>query len=83
MIYKYRSEYFQQFISTPGLIRYVGDTDVVEIKASYKVSDEISIKLEGINLFDEPKRQFIPTTSSQSELNTYGPRFFMGLRYKL
>ena len=82
-IYKYRSEYFQQFISSPGLIRYVGDTEVVEIKASYKLGDGLSFKVEGINLFDEPKKQYIPVIGNLSELNSYGPRFFMGLRYRL
>ena len=37
---------------------------------------------EGINLLDEPKKQYIPTRSSLAELNSYGPRFFLGLRYK-
>ena len=83
LIYKYRSSYFQQFISTPGIIRYVGDTDVVEVKASYRIKDQLTLRLEGINLFDEPKRQFIPTLASRSELNSYGPRFFAGLRYRL
>ena len=83
LIYKYRSEYFQQFISTPGFIRYVGDTEVFEIKASYKLTDDVSFKVEGINIFDEPKKQYIPTTGNLSELNTYGPRFFAGLRYRL
>lgn len=83
LIYKFRSEYFQQFISTPGLIRYVGDTEVVELKASYKLSDDFTIKIEGINLFDEPRKQYIPVTGNLSELNSYGPRYFMGVRYRI
>ncbi|MCG8462440.1 MAG: TonB-dependent receptor, partial [Holophagales bacterium] len=83
LIYKYRSEYFQQFISSPGLIRYVGDTEVFELKASYRISDSVSLKVEGINLFDEPKKQYIPIPGNLSELNTYGPRFFMGVRYRM
>ncbi|MEM9593091.1 MAG: TonB-dependent receptor [Acidobacteriota bacterium] len=82
-IYKFRSEYFQQFISSPGLIRYVGDTEVVEVKASYKLKDQLTLKVEGINLFDEPKKQYIPTNGNLSELNSYGPRYFVGLRYRL
>lgn len=82
LIYKYRSEYFQQFISSPGIIRYVGDTEVFEVKASYRLSDGVQIKVEAINLLDEPKKQFIPLRGNLSELNTYGPRFFMGVRYK-
>ncbi|MEM6793881.1 MAG: TonB-dependent receptor [Acidobacteriota bacterium] len=82
-IYKYRSEYFQQFISTPGLIRFVDDTEVVEVKASYKLRKQLTLKVEGINLFDEPRKQFIPVSGNLSELNSYGPRYFVGLRYRL
>ena len=81
-IYKFRSDYFQQFISTPGLIRYIDDTEVFEFKASYKIKEQLTLKVEGINLFDEPRRQFIPVEGNLSELNTYGPRFFVGLRYR-
>ena len=81
-IYKYRSSYFQQFVSTPGIVRYVGNTNVFEARASYKVTDNITVRLEGINLFDEPKRQYIPTQDNLSELNSYGPRYFASVRFK-
>ena len=82
LIYKYRSSYFQQFIGTPGLIRYVGDTEVVELKASYRIRADLTIHIDGINLLDEPKKQYIPITGNLAELNSYGPRFFVGLRYR-
>jgi len=82
LIYKYRSEYFQQFISTPGLIRYIGDTEVFEARATYQLTDNISFRIEGINLFDEPRNQFIPVPGNLSELNSYGPRYFAGVRVK-
>lgn len=80
VIYKYRSEYFQQFISTPGIIRYVGDNDVVEARATWYITNNVRVSLEALNIFDEPKTQYIPTTSSISELNSYGPRYFLGIR---
>ena len=57
--YKYRSEYFQQFISTPGNLRYIGDTEVFEARLSYRVDEHLKLSLEAINLFDEPRRQYI------------------------
>ena len=83
LIYKNRTEYFQQFISSPGLIRYVGDNEVFEVRATYKVSDNISFRFEAINLFDEPKTQFIPIRGYLTELNSYGPRMFLGFKVKM
>ena len=83
VIYKHRSRYFQQFISSPGLIRYIGDTGVVEARATYKLNDRVSFRVEGINLFDEPRKQYIPVPDNLSELNSYGPRLFVGVRVKL
>lgn len=82
VIYKYRSSYFQQFIGAPGLIRYVGDTEVVELKTSYRIRRGLTVHVDGINLFDEPKKQYVPVTGNLAELNAYGPRFFVGLRYR-
>ena len=82
VIYKYRSKYFQQFVSSPGIIRYIGDTGVVEARATYEIRRNLTVRLEVLNLFDEPRRNFIPTPNSLSELNSYGPRVFLGVRAK-
>ncbi len=79
-IYKSRSEYFQQFISSPGIIRYVDDNSTVEARLTWRINSHLSMKLEGINLLDEPKVQRIPTISSLSELNDYSPMYFLSLR---
>jgi TonB-dependent receptor len=83
LIYKYRSEYFQQYLSTPGNLRYVGDTGVYEARISYKINKNLKVSVEAINLFDEPKRQFIPSRENFGEINVYGPRIFAGIQYKL
>ena len=83
LIYKNRTEYFQQFISSPGLIRYVGDNEVLEARATYKVSNNVSFRIEAINLLDEPKTQFIPVRGYLTELNSYGPRVFLGFKIKM
>ncbi|XOV80729.1 MAG: TonB-dependent receptor [Aestuariibacter sp.] len=79
--YKYRSEYFQQFISTPGNLRYIGDTEVFEVKSSYRLNKHLKFSLAAINIFDEPRRQYNPTMDNFAEINVYGPRVFAGVQY--
>lgn len=79
LIYKYRSDYFQPYTSNGNRLRYVGDVDVWEARASYKVSDNIKLKLEAINLFDEPKEQYFFADDNLGEVNVYGPRIFFGI----
>ncbi len=81
-IYKSRSEYFQQFISTPGNIRYIADNEVIEARVTYEIYDGITLRLEAINLFDEPRIQYNPTPGNLAEVNSYGPRIFAGIRAK-
>lgn len=83
LIYKYRSEYFQQYVSTPGNLRYVADKGVYEARVSYKVNKNLKVSIEAINLFNETKRQFIPSRENFGEINVYGPRFYAGFQYKL
>lgn len=82
VINKQRSDYFQQFISSPGTIRLIDDANVWEIKARYKVRKNLTLKVEGINIFDEPKTQFNPTSDHLAEINSYGPRYYVGVTYK-
>ena len=83
LIYKTRSEYFQQFISTPDRIRLVDDNDVWELRMSYRLNDKVKFTAEGINLFDEPRKDFRYVSGNQSALNSYGPRLFFGVTVKL
>ena len=82
LIRKSRSQYFQQFISTPGIIRYIGDNEVLEARITYEVFDDITVRAEWINLLDEPRIQYNPTPNNLAEVNSYGPRFFIGVRAK-
>jgi len=81
-LYKYRSEYFQPFTSNGTRIRYVGDVDVFEARASYRVNDSIKLSVEAINLFDEPKKQYKWVPDDLYEVNYYGPRVFFGIQGK-
>ena len=79
-VYKYRSSYFQQFISTPGNLRYIDDRGIFEARASYQVSDSVRVSVEALNIFDEPKVQYNPTADNFAEVNVYGPRIYFGVR---
>ncbi|WP_233998717.1 TonB-dependent receptor [Microbulbifer pacificus] len=80
LIYKYRSEYFQPYTSNGTRLRYVGDVGVWEAKASYRITDNVQVSLEAINLFDAPKEQYFFTRDNLGEVNSYGPRVFLGLK---
>lgn len=81
-VYKYRSNYFQQFVDTPGRIRYTDDVGVFEARISYKVTDSIRLSLEGINLFNEPRTDFRGAPDDLGQVLVYGPRYFAGVRVK-
>jgi len=82
LIMKRRSEYFQQFISTPGNIRYIAPNNVLEARITYEIIDGVTFRIEGINLLDEPRVQYNPTPNNLAEVNSYGPRIFVGVRAK-
>ncbi|WP_430417810.1 TonB-dependent receptor [Parasphingorhabdus sp.] len=81
-VYKYRSNYFQQFISTPGRVRYVDDVSVFEARISYKLTDNIKFSIEGINLFNEPRTNFRGAPDDLGAVQVYGPRYFAGVQFK-
>lgn len=81
-VWKYRSQYFQQFISTPGRIRYTDDVSVFEARLSYKINDNIRVTLEGLNLFGEPRTDWRGTDDNLGQVLAYGPRYFGGVRFK-
>ncbi|WP_052769059.1 TonB-dependent receptor [Aurantiacibacter marinus] len=81
-VWKYRSNYFQQFVATPGRIRYVDDTSVFEARISLRVADNVTVRLEGINLFNEPRIDYRGAPDDFSSASVYGPRFFAGVRFR-
>lgn len=78
--YKYRSDYFQPFTSNGTVLRFVGDVDTWEARASYNINDNFRVQVEAINIFSEPKVQYANLVDDLYEVNDYGPRIFFGLR---
>lgn len=81
-IYKYRSNYYQKFVGGPSQLRYVDDVETTDLRASYRLNKKVSFQLEAVNVFDEPKVTYMPVQGSIREYNTYGPRYYFGVRVK-
>ncbi|MBX9708851.1 MAG: TonB-dependent receptor [Caulobacteraceae bacterium] len=81
-IYKYRTDYYQKFVGAPSQNRYIRDTGVFDFRATYRVNSNLSFSFEGSNLNDEPRIHDMPILGSIREYNTYGPRYYLGARYR-
>jgi TonB-dependent receptor len=82
-IYKYRTEYYQKFVGAPSQNRYIRDTGVWDFRATYRLNSKLSFMFEGSNLNDEPRFHDMPVPGSLREVNVYGPRYYLGVRYRL
>jgi TonB-dependent receptor len=81
-IYNYRSNYYQQFVGGNNQLRYIRDTGTVDLRASYTLNKNISIRAEATNITDEPRYSDMPVQGNLREFNTYGPRYFAGVRFR-
>ena len=81
-VYKYRSNYFQQFVATPGRVRYVDDVNVFEARISYRLTPNIKFTLEGLNLFNEPRTNYRGAPDDFGAIQVYGPRYYAGVQFK-
>jgi len=79
---KYRSAFFQQFISTPLNLRFIDEAFVLDARLKHKVNKNLEVSLEGTNLLNTAREQFNPTLDNFAELNVFGPRVFLGVRAK-
>lgn len=80
-IWKTRSRYFQQFTrDTQGRIRYTDDNHVLELRLGYQLNDNIKLTAEGLNLLNEPRRDYRGVIGNTLQVLSYGPRFFFGAK---
>jgi iron complex outermembrane receptor protein len=82
LIGKYRSSYYQQFVGAASQNRVVRDATVIDFRASYKVTDGLSLTFQGSNLNNEPRVEDMPIPGSVREVHLYGPRYYLGARYR-
>lgn len=79
---KYRSAYYQQFVGAASQNRVVRDATVIDFRASWRVTNALRISFEGSNLNNERRIEDMPIPGSVRELHLYGPRYYLGARYK-
>jgi outer membrane receptor protein involved in Fe transport len=82
LIGKYRSSYYQQFVGAAAQNRVVRDATVIDFRASYRLTDSLSLSFEGSNLNNEARVEDMPIPGSVREVHVYGPRYYLGARYR-
>lgn len=82
-IYNYRSSYYQDFVGGNTQLRYVRDNDTIDLRASYNVNRNISLRAEATNITDAPKVTDMPVVGSIRQYHYYGPRYFIGARFRI
>lgn len=82
-IYNYRSNYYQDFVGGNSQLRYVRGNETFDLRASYDVSRNVSLRFEATNILDSPKITDMPVQGSIRQYHYYGPRYFIGARIRL
>lgn len=83
IIYKYRDDYYQAFVSGTPQLRYVTASETVDLRASYAINDNVSLRFEALNIFDEPRYSDMPVQGNVREVNDYGAKYWFGVRVKI
>ena len=76
MAYNWRDENQQ---SAGGLI-FADNYGQLDAQLSYEINDHLTVTLDGKNLNGEDYRSFRVIPERLSTINTFGSRYFLGLR---
>lgn len=79
----YRSGYYQDFVGGNTQLRFVRASKTLDLRASYNINRNLSVRVEALNLFDEPKITDMPVLGSSRQYHYYGSKYFIGLRVRL
>ena len=82
-IYNYRSKYYQDFVGGNSQLRYVRGSDTLDLRASYNINRNVSLRLEALNVLNEPKVTDMPVEGSSRQYHYYGAKYFVGVRVRL
>lgn len=82
-IYRYRSRYFQSFTSNNTQLRYVEGNETFDMSASFRLNRQVDFRLQALNLFNEPRVEYMPVVGSTRNVEYYGPQYFMSVRVRL
>jgi iron complex outermembrane receptor protein len=81
-IYKYRSDYYQDFVGGNSQLRYVHGAGTVDLRASYALTRNARLQFEAINITDEPRIEDMPVWGSTRGYYAYGSKYYASLRYR-
>lgn len=81
-IYKYRSQYYQQFVGDPSQNRTVRSEGTLDLNARLKLTSNLILQAQATNVTDKPRLQDMPTPGSFKEASYYGPTYFFGATLK-
>lgn len=78
LAYRARSSYFKPF--RVSALRFTGAQDFLDASAAYDITDNLQIRVQALNLTDEPNLFFRPVADSVAQADFSGRRYFVGLR---
>ncbi|WP_043319625.1 TonB-dependent receptor [Microbulbifer sp. HZ11] len=82
--YKYRSDYLKPFGSDFGQTnRFVDDTSSLDLSLSYRLNENLQLKLQAINLTNEPYTEYRVAEGGYSRVEFSGTRYFFGVQYRM
>ena len=81
-IYKYRSDYFQDFVGGNAQLRYVHGVGTTDLRASYAINRNARVQVEAVNITDEPRIEDMPVWGSTRGYYAYGAKYYASLRYR-
>jgi TonB-dependent receptor len=82
-IYRYRSRYYQAFTSDNTQLRYVKGNDTFDVNVRYAINKAADIRFQALNIFNEPRVEYMPVIGSTRNVEYYGPQYFLSLRLRL
>ncbi|QFT78492.1 TonB-dependent receptor [Erythrobacter sp. THAF29] len=78
LAYKWRSDYFKPFRSDSN--RFTEDQGFLDFSAAYDVLDNVQVRVQVLNILDEPNIFYRPTPDNLAQADFSGRRYFIGLR---
>ena len=77
----YRSSYLDELGEADLEDRYTDDYVSVDLTGKYKINDNLTLKVEALNLSDSPEFYYFGNQRRLSQYDEYGTTYKFGLRY--
>jgi iron complex outermembrane receptor protein len=81
-VYTYRSSYYQDFVGGNTQLRFVRPSNLVNLRMSYNVNRNLSLRVEALNVFNDAKVTDMPVYGSSRQYHYYGSKYFIGARVR-